>query len=109
MEGREPPLLSPLLRKSDPGVEVDDFSVPFVHDRVGLGPEVRIPEALEFVHGTTLLLDPPEVFEVVNSLPVVVAELSHVVGADASQVARKVRGGVRLCVRAVTRSLLLDP
>ena len=45
-----------------------------------------------------MLFDPGEVFEVVQLLAVVVAELAHVVGGDAFDVAAVVAGGVQLVV-----------
>ena len=48
-------------------------------------PEGRVPEGVQFLHRSPLLLHPGEVFEVVDGLSVGVPEFLEVVGGGAQQ------------------------
>ena len=71
-------------------VELLDEPIPVLDLGPGLGPEVRLPQGGQLLGGLALLLHPGEVLQVVEPLPVVVAELLQVVDPGALEVAREV-------------------
>ena len=83
------------------GVELGDQGVDLGHLLLDGGPVIRlVPHGLDLGIGFALLLDPGEIFEIMDAALVGEAQFEQVVGGLSVQVAGKIGGGVGLGVSA---------
>ena len=77
--------------------------------RLSPGSRLVVPESVQLFYGLALLFHPGVVLEVVDALPIAVAELQHAIGLFSQDVGMEVDGGFFVCIFSVAGSHFLDP